>query len=116
MSTFDDPAIDLDPREAARRYAAGELILVDVREHYEWEAGHVPGSSHIEMERVAAEADEIPRDRPVGFICLGGVRSGMVTRAFRAAGYDAYNVKGGFAAWVALGLPVEPDGGVAAPH
>jgi rhodanese-related sulfurtransferase len=68
------------------------------------------------MERVASEAGEIPRDQPVGFICLGGVRSGMVTHAFRAAGYDAYNVKGGFAAWVALGLPVEPEGGVAAPH
>jgi hypothetical protein len=35
MSTFDDPQIDLDPREAARRHDAGELILVDVREPYE---------------------------------------------------------------------------------
>jgi rhodanese-related sulfurtransferase len=116
VSTFGDPDIDLDPPEAARRHAAGELILVDVREPYEWEAGHVPGSSHIEMERVASEAGEIPRDQPVAFICLGGVRSGMVTQAFRAAGYEAFNVKGGFASWVALGLPVEPEGGVAAPH
>ena len=57
-----------------------------------------------------------PEDRPVAFICLGGVRSGLVTQGFKAAGYDVYNVRGGFAAWVALGLPVEPEGGIAAPH
>ena len=45
-------------------------------------------------------AREIPRDRPVAFICLGGVRSGLVAQGFRAVGYDAYNVRGGFAAVV----------------
>ncbi len=116
MNAFSDQELDLDPTDVARRHAAGEIILVDVREPYEWEAGHVPGSSHIEMERVASMAREIPRDRPVAFICLGGVRSGMVTQGFRAIGYDAYNVRGGFATWCALGLPVEPEGGIAAPH
>jgi rhodanese-related sulfurtransferase len=61
-------------------------------------------------------AREIPRGQPVAFICLGGVRSGLVAKGFRAIGYDAYNVRGGFATWVALGLPVEPEGGIAAPH
>jgi rhodanese-related sulfurtransferase len=116
MNAFADGTIDLDPRDVARRHAAGELILVDVREPYEWEAGRVPGSSHVEMQHVASMAREIPDDRPVAFICLGGVRSGLVTQGFRAVGYDAYNVRGGFAAWVALGLPVEPEGGIAAPH
>src|SRR5262249_5663730 len=114
--TFADGTIDIDPRDAARRLEAGELVLVDVREPYEWAAGHVPGSSHVEMQRVAEMAPEIPDDRPVAFICLGGVRSGLVTQGLRAVGYDAYTVRGGFAAWVALGLPVEPEGGIAAPH
>jgi rhodanese-related sulfurtransferase len=52
----------------------------------------------------------------VALLCLGGVRSGLVAHGFRAIGYDAYNVRGGFAAWLALGLPSEPDGAVAAPH
>jgi rhodanese-related sulfurtransferase len=116
VNAFADQDIDLDPVEVARRHEAGEIILVDVREPYEWEAGHVPGSSHIEMERVASMAREIPNDRPVAFLCLGGVRAGLVAHGFRAAGYDAYNVRGGFATWVALGLPVEPEGGRAAPH
>jgi rhodanese-related sulfurtransferase len=116
VNAFADQDLDLDPVEVARRHAAGELIIVDVREPYEWEAGRVPGSSHVEMERVASMAREIPRDIPVAFICLGGVRSGLVAQGFRAVGYDAYNVRGGFAAWHALGLPTEPEGAMPAPH
>jgi rhodanese-related sulfurtransferase len=116
MNAFTDQGMDLDPVDVARRHAAGELIIVDVREPYEWEAGRVPGSSHVQMERVAAMAPEIPQDRPVAFLCLAGVRAGMVAQGFRAVGYDAYNVRGGFAAWCALGLPVEPEGGFPAPH
>jgi rhodanese-related sulfurtransferase len=116
VNAFADQDLDLDPVEVARRHAAGELIIVDVREPYEWEAGRVPGSSHVEMERVASMAREIPRDTPVAFICLSGVRSGLVAQGFRAVGYDAYNVRGGFAAWHALGLPTEPEGALPAPH
>jgi rhodanese-related sulfurtransferase len=116
VNAFADQELDLDPVEVARRHAAGELIIVDVREPYEWEAGRVPGSSHVEMERVASMAREIPRDTPVAFICLSGVRSGLVAQGFRAVGYDAYNVRGGFAAWHALGLPTEPEGAVPASH
>jgi rhodanese-related sulfurtransferase len=116
VNAFTDQDMDLDPVDVARRHAAGELVLVDVREAYEWEAGHVPGSSHVQMERVAAMAAEIPHDRPVAFICLSGVRSGLVAQGFRAVGYDAYNVRGGFALWSALALPVEPEGATVAPH
>ena len=53
---------------------------------------------------------------PVAFICRAGVRAGMVAQAFRAVGFDAYNVAGGFTAWHEQGLPTEPDGAVVADH
>jgi rhodanese-related sulfurtransferase len=115
-SVFADPAIDLEPADVARRLAAGELRLVDVREGYEWDAGHVPGSAHVELERLASRAPSLPRDRPIAFLCRAGVRAGMAATAFRVAGYDAYNVRGGFTAWHAQGLPTEPDGAVVAEH
>jgi rhodanese-related sulfurtransferase len=40
----------------------------------------------------------------------------MATEAFRASGYDAYNLTGGIAAWADQGLPLDPDGGVVAEH
>jgi rhodanese-related sulfurtransferase len=116
MSVFADPAIDLAPAEVAARLAAGELELVDVREAYEWEAGHVPGSRHLEIERVGWQAETIDRERPVAFICRLGTRAGLVAQAFRAVGYDAYNVEGGFSAWFAGGLPREPEDATVAPH
>jgi hydroxyacylglutathione hydrolase/adenylyltransferase/sulfurtransferase len=93
-----------------------EVVLVDVREQYEWDAGRIPGAWHIELERVAFRADELPRDRPVVFQCRLGARSAMVTEAFRASGYEAYNLTGGISAWADQGLPMEPQGGQVADH
>ena len=115
-SAFADPDLDLAPEDVARRLRRGEIELVDVREVYEWEAGRVPGARHVEIERVASQAPSIDRRRPVAFLCRGGVRAGMVATAFRAVGYDAYNVRGGFTAWHAAGLPTEPEGAVVADH
>ncbi|CAN5583395.1 hypothetical protein BH20ACT23_BH20ACT23_24810 [soil metagenome] len=108
--------MDITPAEAARRMAAENLALIDVREPYEWEAGHVPGSSHVEMASLGERLDEIPEDRPVAFLCLSGARSGLVTSTLKARGYDAYNVEGGFRAWFEAGLPTEPEDATVAPH
>ena len=40
----------------------------------------------------------------------------MATQAFRAAGWDAYNMTGGITAWVERELPIEPDDGYVAEH
>jgi len=116
MNEFADTQADLTPSETARRMAEEDLLLIDVREDYEWEAGRVPGARHIPIENVASQASSIPKDRPVAFICLAGVRSAMVTRAFRDAGYNALNVAGGFAEWFGQGLPTEPNDAEVAPH
>jgi rhodanese-related sulfurtransferase len=106
--------MDLHPAEVHRRMREEDLVLIDVREDYEWDAGRVPGSRHIELTRIAAEPASVPSDRSVAFICLMGARSAMVAHSLKRAGYDAYNVAGGFAAWFDAGLPTEPDGAVVA--
>ena len=93
-----------------------EIEVIDVREPYEYEAGHIAGARHVPLEHLAAEAETIPRDRPVAFQCRLGARSAMATSAFRAAGYDAYNLSGGLAAWHERGLPLEPADGYVAEH
>ena len=113
---FADPELDLDPAEARRRQAAGALDIVDIREQYEWDAGRAAGTRHVEIERVASRAPALDRARPVAFMCRGGVRAGMVAQAFRAIGFEAYNVSGGFTAWHAQGLPTEPAGAVVSDH
>jgi hydroxyacylglutathione hydrolase/adenylyltransferase/sulfurtransferase len=113
MSAFSNPDEDWSPDDVAARLERGEIELIDVREPYERDAGRIPGSRHIELERLASNAETIPRDRPVVFQCRLGSRSAMATQAFRAAGWDAHNLTGGAEEWVARGLPFE---GEVAPH
>ncbi len=116
MTLFGEPDSELSPQRVAELLARGEVQLIDVREPYEHEAGRIEGARHIELERLASEAETIDRDRPVVFHCRLGARSAMATRAFRGAGYDARNMTGGLQAWADAGLPLVPAGGYVAPH
>ena len=113
---FSDTQHDLPPERVKELVESGEAQLVDVREPYEWEAGRIAGAVHIELERLAGRADELARDRPVIFQCRVGRRSALATEAFRAAGFDAYNMTGGIKAWAEAGFPLEPEGGKVADH
>ena len=115
MASFGDMQEDLQPQQAAELVRSGEAQLVDVREPYEHEAGYIEGARHIEMHRLTEQASEIDREKPVIFYCVGS-RSAMATQAFKAAGYEAYNLDGGLAAWVACGLEIEPEDGTVADH
>lgn len=116
MSTFADPEHDLDAGQVAERLEDEDWQVIDVREPYERDAGHIPNTRHIELERLAGQADSIDRERPVVFYCRLGARSAMATQAFRASGYEAYNLSGGISAWASAGLPLAPEGGRVAEH
>jgi rhodanese-related sulfurtransferase len=107
---------ELSPQEVAEKRDDERWQLVDVRESYEYEAGHIDGTRHIELARLTAEAESIDRDRPVIFYCRSGARSAMATQAFRASGWEAYNMSGGLLEWAAEGLPLAPEGGQVADH
>jgi rhodanese-related sulfurtransferase len=100
----------MDPTEAdARR---DEMLLLDVREQQEWDAGHVTGSVHIPMNELPDRVAEIRGDRPVVAICRSGARSGRVTAWLDSQGQETHNLEGGLKAWHAAGLPLESaDGG-----
>lgn len=84
------------------------VTVLDVREPWEYEEGHIPGVTLIPMGEVAARLDEIPRDQPVIVTCRSGNRSGQIATFLRDQGYDnIHNMTGGILAWEAAGLPVE---------
>jgi rhodanese-related sulfurtransferase len=113
---FSAPDLEITPEELAERLARGEVQLVDVREPYEWDAGRIEGARHIELERLAAQAETIDRDRPVIFSCRLGARSALAAQAFRSAGWDAWSLQGGLTLWDHQGLPIVPEGGYVADH
>jgi rhodanese-related sulfurtransferase len=107
---------EVSAERAAALTASGEAWLLDVREQYEWDAGHAPGAHHIPMREVGERVNELPDDERILVICHVGGRSALVTDALRRAQYDAANVAGGMEAWQQAGASVvrEGSGGEAA--
>ena len=111
-----DLPFDLPPPRVAELLREGQIQLVDVREPYEREAGHVAGSRHVPLADLTAAAPTIDPSPPLVFVCRVGSRSSMAAWSFARAGYDAHNMDGGMVGWAAAGLPLEPDGGRVADH
>ena len=101
-------------RAEAREMVAAGAQLIDVRADHEWEAGHLPGATHIALPELAARAAEIDKDRPVILYCRTGNRSDMATTALAEAGYDAAKLAEGATGWEEEGLDLEPEGGYVA--
>ena len=115
MSAFDGTE-EIPPQRLAEVLDDERWQVIDVREPQEREAGHLAGTRHVELTQLTAQAESIDRERPVVFYCRVGSRSTMAVQAFRAAGYEAYNLTGGIVNWVAAGLPLEPEDGYVAEH
>ena len=107
---------DVSPDEVRKLLAEDAIVLIDVREPYEHEAGRIDGARHIEIPHLTAAAAELDQSRPIVFYCRSGARSAMTTQAFRASGFEAFNLTGGLLAWVAKGLPIVPEDGSVADH
>ncbi len=105
-----ETSIHLSPADAVE-LLKGDADAIDVRTDHEWDAGRIGGARHVEVNDVNGAAETIARDHPVVFYCHTGSRSGMVAEAFRGAGWDAFHIEGGIAAWADAGLPLEPPDG-----
>ncbi|MDQ4501430.1 rhodanese-like domain-containing protein [Sinomonas sp. ASV322] len=92
----------------------GELpagTLLDVREDYEWEAGHAEGALHIPMDQLPARLGELDPDEDLLVVCRTGGRSARVTGWLVDQGYSAMNVVGGMDAWLEAGRPIVSENG-----
>lgn len=49
-----------------------DSVLLDVREHDEWAAGHAEGALHIPMSEFAGRVGEVPSDERVHVVCRVG--------------------------------------------
>lgn len=109
--------IDIDPERVQQWLAEDPAVqVIDVREVYEREAGHIEGTRHIELVALSGAAESIARDQPVVFYCRVGGRSDMAAQAFRVAGFQAYSMRGGLVRWASEGRALVPEGGRVADH
>jgi rhodanese-related sulfurtransferase len=85
--------------------------LIDVRERWEYEEGHVPGAEWIPMGLVPLRKDDFRHGESVYVICRTGNRSGQVVMFLAEHGIHSINVAGGTQRWRQHGYPIETGSG-----
>ncbi len=98
----------LTPKELADLRSKGEkLHVLDVREHDERAAGHIPDTHHIPMGEVPHRLAEIPGDTTVVVYCKAGGRSLRVAEFLASSGRtNIINLEGGVTRWAAEVAPL----------
>lgn len=92
----------------AEKAASGELLVLDVRNRHEWDAGHIPGAYHLMLGYLPQRLGELPSDKPIVVQCQSGARSAIGVSLLQAKGFtQVMNLSGGIDSWLAAGLPVE---------
>ncbi len=77
-----------------------DAVVIDVRERYEWDAGHIDGARHIPLGELPNRLNELPPDAGIVFYCQTGGRSARALDLARDAGLTrAKHLRGGFTAW-----------------
>ncbi len=83
------------------------LVLVDVREPWEYQQGHVPNTVHIPLGQLPAKWSKLDPQQPTVLICEHGSRSQSAAAFLERNGFtQLYNLRGGTEAWRRSGLPL----------
>ena len=72
-------------------------FLLDVREEYEYQAGHVKGAINLPLREILSQKDSLPKDRDIYVYCRTAHRSSDAVNFLKSLGFDkVHNVEGGF--------------------
>jgi sulfur-carrier protein adenylyltransferase/sulfurtransferase len=95
----------ISPAELHRQLTqpgAAAPLLIDVREDYEFEAGHLHGARHIPLSQLPQHLAQLGADSDPVFICRSGMRSlSACALALRANVRSPANLEGGMLRWAA---------------
>ena len=93
---------DIQPSQLAQRLERGEkLEIIDVREPYEWQIGHIPGARLVPLERIPDEIPRLDKRRETILYCKMGARSMRAAQQLASAGVtDVRNLAGGILRWI----------------
>ena len=101
---------EISVAEARARLATNpKVVLVDVREDLEWQAGHADGAVHVGKGIFERDIEKLYPDTNTEMIlyCGGGYRSALTCEAAQKMGYrNVHSLIGGYKGMVAAAWPV----------
>ncbi|MDD3225004.1 MAG: rhodanese-like domain-containing protein [Clostridium sp.] len=83
----------------------GKINLIDIRENYEYENGHIPTAKNIPMNTVLNNPEGyLDKSKKYHIVCQSGARSSRTCKALSNLGYNVVNISGGTGSYI---LPLE---------
>jgi DNA-binding transcriptional ArsR family regulator/rhodanese-related sulfurtransferase len=102
------PVEEVGRDELVARLERGDVVLVDVRPHREFVAGHIPGAFSIPIDELESRLTELPTGLDVVAYCRGRfcAFAEQGVRIIEAAGRKAYRLEDGMPEWRRAGHSV----------
>lgn len=97
------PITSMTSDEAQQYINNSEVIILDVREAHEWQAGHICNANHLALSQLTSNTSvikELNPDKTYLVYCQGGKRSEIAATYLRDNGIkNVINLLGGIASW-----------------
>ncbi|MGN0352238.1 MAG: ATP-binding protein [Roseburia sp.] len=77
-----------------------EYRLVDSRDEASYQYGTIPGAVHVSADELEERSTEWSKEVPVCVFCKTGTSSRELVDQLVEMGYQAYNIEGGYHAWL----------------
>ena len=78
-----------------------DIELIDIRETYEYRAGHIKGAKNIPMSELLKDTGNyLKKDKEYHIICQGGSRRKMACDKLAQDGFKVVDVAGGTASYL----------------
>src|SRR3954453_20327714 len=104
---------EVDPSDVKATLSNGNgIVLLDVRESEEWDAGHLPGARHVPRGYLESRVEGVvgsDRSQRVVVYCASGQRSALAANTLKdMLGYEnVFSMNGGITLWKDRGYDVE---------
>ena len=87
----------------ARLDQGDDVLVIDMRQNWEYESGHIPGAKHMFIQEIPHRLHELPQDTDIVFQCWHGNTSQDASAFLIQNGWEADRVSslvGGISGWV----------------
>jgi rhodanese-related sulfurtransferase len=79
----------------------GKINLIDIREDYEYESGHVPTAKNIPMGKILTQPEKyLDKSKEYHIICQSGARSSRTCIQLSSQGFKVTNIVGGTGSYI----------------
>ena len=96
ISKSEENSTDVEASDIGKLVKNKEFLL-DVREEYEYQDGHIKGAINLPLREILEKKDTLPKDKDIYVYCRSGHRSADAVNFLKSLGFEkVHNVEGGF--------------------